>query len=101
VEAKDIHARYLVPPNSSPLRELAHAIDAALTLRKPATARDEVSYLRISRDRARLVREAAREIIRDRDIENDERDVMVVVVRLRERTGQLGDDTCDLAPGHD
>jgi hypothetical protein len=75
-----------VPPNSSPLRELAHAIDQALALPKNAAERDELTYLRISRDRARLVREVAQEIIRDRDIEHDPRDVMVLVVRLRRDT---------------
>jgi hypothetical protein len=42
-----------VPPGSTPLRELARAIDQALTLPRPAT-RDEVVYLRYVRDRARL-----------------------------------------------
>jgi hypothetical protein len=75
-----------MPPGSSPLRELCHAIDQALALPKSATERDELTYLRISRDRARLVREIAREIIQDRDIEHDPRDVMALVVRLRRDT---------------
>lgn len=78
-----------VPPNSSPLRELAHAIDQALALPKAATERDELTYLRISRDRARLVREICREIIRDRDIELDRRDVMALVGRLRRDVPEL------------
>jgi hypothetical protein len=44
-----------LPPGSTPLRELLAAITAALTLPGPATERDEVTYLRIHRDRARLV----------------------------------------------
>jgi hypothetical protein len=75
-----------VPPNSSPLRELAHAIDEALALPKVGSERDELTYLRASRDRARLVREIAREIIRDRGIEDDPRDVMALVLRLRRDT---------------
>jgi hypothetical protein len=43
-----------VPPNSTALRELLTAIDRALTLPAPATARDELTYLRIHRGRARL-----------------------------------------------
>lgn len=48
---------YHVPAGSSPLRELAHAIEDALTLPKPATEREELTYLRVARDHARLVRE--------------------------------------------
>jgi hypothetical protein len=88
-----------VPPNSTPLLELAHAVDQALTLPKPATERDEVTYLRIARDRGRLVREAMREILRDRDIEHDPRDVMAIVVSLREQAGQCPDDAYDHTPG--
>lgn len=87
-----------VPPNSSPLRELAHAIDQALTLPKAATERQELEYLRAARDRARLVREAMREILRDRDIEHDPRDVMAIAVRLREHAAQCPDDSHDHVP---
>lgn len=80
-----------VPPGSSPLRELACAIDQALALPKAAPERDELTCLRLSRDRARLVREIAREIIRHPDIEHDPRDVMALVVRLRREAPQLGD----------
>lgn len=93
------HPTYDVPPGSSPLRELCHAIDQALALPKPATERDEVTYLRISRDRARAVREACRGILRDHDIEQDPRDVMAIVVSLRGITRQLGDDAYDHQPG--
>lgn len=80
-----------VPPGSSPLRELAHAIDQALTLPKPVAEWQEIIYLRASRDRARLVREVMREIIRDREIEHDSRDVMALVMRLRRDAGQPGE----------
>lgn len=88
-----------VPPNSTPLREIAHAVDAALTLPKPATERDELTYLRIMRDRARCVRQAMRDILGDREIEADGRDVMAVVGELRACIEQLSDDAYDHQPG--
>jgi hypothetical protein len=85
-----------VPPNSTALRELAHAVANALTLPRPATSRDELIYLRIVRDRARLVRQAMRRILADH--ETDDGDVMVMVAALRDEVGQLGDDSYDHAP---
>lgn len=85
-----------VPPGSTPLRELAHAVANALTLPGPATTRDEVTYLRIIRDRARLVRQAMRRILGDR--EAGDRDVMAIVASLRDETAQLADNSCDHAP---
>ena len=87
-----------VPPNSTPLRELAHAVSRALTLPNQATVRDELVYLRCMRDRARLVRQAMRDILDDRDIETDPRDVMVVVASLREETAALADHDPDHEP---
>lgn len=89
-----------VPFGSSPLRELANAIDQALALPAHATTRDEVTYLRILRDRARLVRQAAREIIADHEIEAGDcgSDVMVVVTKLRMQVRQVPDDAYDHAP---
>jgi hypothetical protein len=87
-----------VPPGSTPLRELAHAVDRALTLPGLATTRDELCYLRIMRDRARMVRKAMCDIIDDREIEADPCDVMAVVVTLRDEAGQLADDVHDDAP---
>jgi hypothetical protein len=86
-----------VPPGSTPLRELCHAIDQALALPAPATQRYEVTYLRILRDRARLVRQAIRGILADR--EGDDRDLMLAVSHLRDQVAQLGDDAYDHAPG--
>jgi hypothetical protein len=85
-----------VPPGSTPLRELAHAVDQALTLPAPATTRDEVTYLRITRDRARLVRQAMRRLLADR--EADPGDVMRIVASMRDEAAQLGDDAYDHAP---
>jgi hypothetical protein len=85
-----------VPPNSSALRELAHAIDDALALPNPATTRDELTYLRITRDRARLVRQAMRRVLADREIEDS--DVMAMVASLRDQAAQLPDDAYDHHP---
>ena len=85
-----------VPPGSTPLRELAHAVANTLTLPGPATTRDEVTYLRITRDRARLVRQAMRHILGDR--EADDRDIMAIVASLRDETAQLPDDSYDHTP---
>jgi hypothetical protein len=87
-----------VPPGSTPLRELAHAIAATLALPKPATTRDELTYLRISRDRSRLVLLACRRILADREIEDDPRDVMLAVASLRDEAASLPDDQYDHAP---
>jgi hypothetical protein len=87
-----------VPPGSTPLRELAHAVANALTLPKNATTRDELTYLRIGRDRARLVVFAMRRILADREIENEPGDVMAAVTTLRDQVAELGDDACDHAP---
>lgn len=88
-----------VPPGSTPLRELASAVERALTLPAPATQRDEVTYLRIMRDRARLVLLACRRILRDREIEDEAgRDVMAAVAVLRDQVAQLPDDAYDHAP---
>lgn len=85
-----------IPPNSTPVRELAHAVEAALTLPNPAATRDEVTYLRILRDRARLVRQAMRRLLADR--EADDQDVMIAVTSLRDEAASLADDQYDHAP---
>jgi hypothetical protein len=87
-----------VPPASTAWRELSGAIAQTLSLPRPATTRDEVTYLRIYRDRARLVLLACRRILADREIEDDPRDLMAVVVSLREQAAQLGDDAYENAP---
>ena len=86
----------VVPPNSSALRELAHAVAAALTLPGPATTRDELTYLRTHRDRARLVLFAMRRVLADR--EADDRDVMTIVTALRDQAAQMPGDTYDHSP---
>jgi hypothetical protein len=90
------HSIRPVPPGSTPVRELAHAIDQALALPKAAASRDEVIYLRIMRDRARLVRQAARRILADH--EATDTDVMTAVTVLRAEAGQLVDDQPDYEP---
>jgi len=85
-----------IPPGSTAVRELAHAIDSALALPKPATERDELTYLRIARDRSRLVRAAMRRILADREI--DDRDIMIAVTSLRDQAAQLPDDSYDHSP---
>lgn len=85
-----------VPPNSSALRELAHAVAGALTLPAPATVRDELTYLRIIRDRARLVRQVMRRLLADR--EADDQDIMAAVTTLRDQAAQLPDDAYDHSP---
>lgn len=87
-----------VPPGSTVLRELAHAVASALALPVPATTRDELTYLRIYRDRARLVLLAMRRILADREIEEDPADVMSVIAALREQVSQLPDDSYDHRP---
>ena len=87
-----------VPPGSTPLRELVHAIATTLTLPNPATTRDELTYLRISRDRSRLVLLACRKILADREVEADDRDIMAAVLSLRDQAASLPDDQYDHAP---
>ena len=87
-----------VPPGSTPLRQVAAAVDQALALPRPASEHDEVTYLRVMRDRAREVRQAMRDILSDRGIEEDGRDVMAVIENLRHRISQLGDDAYDHRP---
>src|ERR1700728_2352915 len=79
----------IVPPGSTPLRELAHAIAGALTLPKDVADREEIGYLRASRDHARIVLFAMRRIIADHEIENDPGDLMAVVATIRDCTDQL------------
>jgi hypothetical protein len=70
----------------------------ALTLSAPATQRDELTYLRITRDRARLVLLTCRRVLADREIEDDDRDVMNAVISLRGQAASLPDDQYDHAP---
>jgi hypothetical protein len=72
-----------IPSGSSALRELLHAIVLALTLPTSATTKDELSYLRSHRDRARLVLFACRRLLADHD--TDDTDVMIVVGSLRDQ----------------
>lgn len=77
----------VVPPGSSALREFCQAIEAALTLAAPATIKDELTYLRTSRDRARVVLFGCKRVLADHEV--DDRDLMAIAVSLRDMTTQL------------
>jgi hypothetical protein len=79
-----------VPPGSTGLREFCRAIEAALTLAAPATTKDELTYLRISRDRARVVLFACKRVLADPQL--DDRDLMAIAASLRDMTTQLPGD---------
>jgi hypothetical protein len=76
-----------VPPGSSAVREFCRAIEAALTLSAPATTKDELTYLRISRDRARVVLFGCKRVLADHEL--DERDLMVIAASLRDMITHL------------
>ena len=75
------------------ISELAHAIAGALTLPNDVADRDELDYLRATRDRARIVLFAMRRIIADHDLDDD--DLVSIVATIRDSTSQLaaGDTT--------
>jgi hypothetical protein len=77
----------VVLASSSALREFCQAIEAALTLATPATTKDELTYLRISRDRARVVLFGCKRVLADDEI--DDRDLMAIAASLRDMTTQL------------
>jgi hypothetical protein len=83
----DTGPRRPVPPGSSPLRELAHAVAGALTLPGDVIEREELQYLRSSRARARVVLFAMRRIIDDHELDDD--DLMAIVATIRDHTSQL------------
>jgi hypothetical protein len=74
-------------PGGSALREFCRAVEAALTLAVPATMKDELTYLRISRDRARVVLFGCKRVLADHEL--DERDLMAIVASLRDMITQL------------
>lgn len=80
----------VVPPGSSALREFCRAIEDALTLAAPATTKDELTYLRVSRDRARAVLLGCKRVLANQEI--DDRDLLAIVVGLRDLTSQLSAD---------
>jgi hypothetical protein len=77
----------VVLPSRNALREFCQAIEAALTLATPATTKDELTYLRISRDRARVVLFGCKRVLADDEV--DERDLMAIAASLRDMTTQL------------
>jgi hypothetical protein len=76
-----------VPPGNNALREFCQAIEAALTLAAPATTKDELTYLRISRDRARVVLFGCKRVLADHQL--DDRDLTAIAASLRDMTTQL------------
>jgi hypothetical protein len=76
-----------VLPGSSALREFCQAIEAALTLAAPATTKDELTYLRISRDRARVVLLGCKRVLAGDEV--NDRDLMSIAASLRDMTTQL------------
>jgi hypothetical protein len=84
-EHTDSRSAVAVQPGSSALREFCQAIEAALTT--PATTKDELTYLRISRDRARIVLFGCKRVLADHEL--DDRDLMAVAASLRDMTTQL------------
>ncbi len=79
-----------VPPGSTANRELFHVIAQALDVPPPATVRDELTYFRCVRDRARVVLATMARLSSDR--EADDLDIMAAAVSIRE---QLSDFPCD------
>lgn len=85
----------MIPPNSSAVRELLSTIVRGLELPAPATVKDEVTYLRLSRNRARCVLWACKSALH-RD--TDEPDLMSVVVSLRDQLADFPADEYDANP---
>jgi hypothetical protein len=77
----------VVLPSRSALREFCRAIEAALTLATPATTRDELTHLRISRDRARVVLFGCKRVLAADEV--DDRDLMAIAASLRDMITQL------------
>jgi hypothetical protein len=84
-----------VPPNSTANRELLLTIVRALELPAPATTKDELTYLRLSRDRARCCLWACKTAL-SRD--TDDLDIMATVASLREQLADYPPDSYDANP---
>ena len=74
------------------LQRLCMAVTEVLTLPPPATSEDEVTYLRISRDRARLVAFACRRISEDTERGMDEALILEVVRQMKGEAQQMSAD---------
>jgi hypothetical protein len=74
-------------PRGGALREFCRAIETALTLATPATTKDELTYLRISRDRARVVLFGCKRVLADHEL--DDRALMAIAASLRDMITQL------------
>jgi len=87
-----------VPPGSSGIRELLLAITDTLTLPNPATTAAEATYLRLHRDRGRMVLFACRRVLADR--EADDHDLMIAADSMRNSASDYPDDIYDHQAGH-
>jgi hypothetical protein len=85
----------MIPPNSSAVRELLTTIVRGLELPAPATEKDEITYLRCSRNRARAVLWACKTALH-RD--TDEVDLMSTVISLRDQLADFPADEYDHNP---
>jgi hypothetical protein len=92
----DIRPTRIVPPGSTPVRELAHAVAAALTLPNDVTEQAELTYLRAARMRSRVVLFAMRRILADRELDDD--DLMTIVATIREQVGDYGGEADPAGP---
>ena len=84
------------PSDSTPCRVLLSAVADALSLPPPATANDEVTFLRLSRDRARLVIFACRRVLLDR--EAHDADLLAIAGALREQAAEYPPDLYEHHP---
>jgi hypothetical protein len=79
----------LVPPGGTAFRELIHAIAQALTLPDDAVSMAQDAYLRVARDRARVVLFAMRRVLADRDI--DDSAIVGIANDIKYQAGVLED----------
>jgi hypothetical protein len=81
------HRIQVVPPGSSPCRELLRAVAEAITLPFPRTHADEVSYFRLRSQRASLAVQGIRRILASKDA--DSADMLTEASVLRELIADL------------
>jgi hypothetical protein len=82
-------------PDSPALRELLRTIADALSIPPPATSKDEMTYLRTSRNRARCVIRACQEAL---GRERDEKGLAAVAENLQDQLADYPADEYDPNP---